>query len=703
MMRRISKSLILLLVALCLLVGCGPRLQPGGTASPNGENSPGASAVSTDAQVSAPGDDYDHNLFTKITVDDPNTIWAVAVDEQENIYTANYDKIMKIAPDGKQSVFADGLSKCYAVTYEDGVLYATAELNGVVINAYDAQGKLTQQHLPNLPADVEVMSIICLKGKNIIGLRAAKPNRAQYVFLYDLAGQNTKELTPDGVENASILGDGSILITSDMKERLVTVADWAHISDQDAPGIYKASWHLHDIVEGTTYTAVTGNKGLTFALLDTANKKKDDLPLFPKVQALMLPLLAHGGRLYGGCGAQLWVADAGKLRDSVADKKVLTVAIGELSSYNNSEFLDYFQRKHPEIIVRDLVSEMGDYSDEILADFLSGESECDVVVINIDSDLCQWARSGILMDLSENVSVTDALNNPMLFDGLKELCSIDGSVWGVPFWLGTEGFAINKKQFQALGLPIPGMDWTVDDMVNMSEACHEKGISLGNMWVSTFQFDPYYGITEHGGYKPGFDTPEFLEYALKKMESAKRGNIYFQGPEDAYTDHKGTFFKPRQWNETDLLWDCPFSYRTPMAEYLDEDSVVIPAEPAFDKDTPWTYPGGRIFCVPKSSKSPELAALFLSEWMDETFRREHSDIDKAFYKDFSQYKKLSAYPPGYEACFAYILRHSENIYHPSGLGFYQNTELAQQYEKGELSLEECLKKLQEEAEKRILG
>lgn len=176
-----------------------------------------------------------------------------------------------------------------------------------------------------------------------------------------------------------------------------------------------------------------------------------------------------------------------------------------------------FMAENPDITINLVPTQYGSssYRDKFLVAAQAGGGP-DALMVDIAWSP-QFAAIGLSLALDEYVP--DA--SEQYFGGPLETVTLDGSLYGLPFYTNALGMFYNKTAFEAAGLPLPVEGWTWDDFATAvdtlsSERMYGFGLQAG--WGGTFEFYPW--VWQTGGdflaedaSRPAFNDENAIEAA----------------------------------------------------------------------------------------------------------------------------------------------------------------------------------------------
>ncbi len=156
----------------------------------------------------------------------------------------------------------------------------------------------------------------------------------------------------------------------------------------------------------------------------------------------------------------------------------------------------------------------------------------------------EFADAGALMDLSDRVS--EANLDSDLVDGLVEAGTLDGALYGMPWYAGVRAFIYNTEIFDAAGVEPPTNWQELQDAVTTIKESQPDVIPFPIPGSSEFSLYPWVwgnggeiAVEEGDGYVAQIDSPESVE-----------GIEYFT---NLALEHDSSTPAAATWKETDVL------------------------------------------------------------------------------------------------------------------------------------------------------
>jgi raffinose/stachyose/melibiose transport system substrate-binding protein len=276
------------------------------------------------------------------------------------------------------------------------------------------------------------------------------------------------------------------------------------------------------------------------------------------------------------------------------------------------QFIDEFQREHPEIAVTFTPYRNTEYN-TIVSTALQGGGGPDIVHLRAYGGMEPLAEAGLIVPLNGEVEALDGFDPDILRGATNRA---DGRVYGVPFALQTVQVLYNEALFERLGLEEP-QTWA--EFLAVSEALEREGLrALANgakdPWTLETLFGAvapsYYGCSDF--YREvvagdaDFTDPRFIRALEKMVELRPYMADNYMGV--GYTDMQTLF----AYEQAGML--IGGSYELGVMEQLNPDleigSFAVPAENAGDPKCISFYVDGS-YGINASSPDQEEALEFI--------------------------------------------------------------------------------------------
>lgn len=192
------------------------------------------------------------------------------------------------------------------------------------------------------------------------------------------------------------------------------------------------------------------------------------------------------------------------------------------------QIADTFEAQNPNIKIDIQLTPYGQYWTKLEA-AATGEVLPDIFWIN-GPNIVKYASNGILMPIDDKVK-EDNIDLSLYPQGLIDLYTVDGKLYGIPKDWDLTVLWYNKKIFDEKGVEYPNENWTFDDMVEAARKLtdKEKGI-YGIAARPDTQEGLYNTIPQAGGFiisddrtKSGYDSPEAVEGTQIWVDLVKEG------------------------------------------------------------------------------------------------------------------------------------------------------------------------------------
>ncbi|NED10632.1 extracellular solute-binding protein [Streptomyces sp. SID9124] len=202
-----------------------------------------------------------------------------------------------------------------------------------------------------------------------------------------------------------------------------------------------------------------------------------------------------------------------------------------VSAQFQKEFVQGFEKAHPDIRARVQIQEWDGIGEKITAALASNDAPD--VIESGNTQVAQFAQSGGLLDLSDKV---DELNGKDWLKGLAEPGAYEGKQYGIPYYAANRVVIYRTDLFEKAGIDAKTIK-TRDQWIAATEKLNKggnQGIYLpGQTWyaLAGFVWDEGGDLATGSGdkWKGALDTPE----ALRGMEFYKKLQALGKGPKDA--------------------------------------------------------------------------------------------------------------------------------------------------------------------------
>ncbi|WP_330454568.1 MULTISPECIES: extracellular solute-binding protein [unclassified Streptomyces] len=202
-----------------------------------------------------------------------------------------------------------------------------------------------------------------------------------------------------------------------------------------------------------------------------------------------------------------------------------------VSAQFQKEFVQGFEKAHPDIRARVQIQEWDGIGEKITAALASNDAPD--VIESGNTQVAQFAQSGGLLDLSDKV---DELNGKDWLKGLAEPGAYEGKQYGIPYYAANRVVIYRTDLFEKAGIDAKTIK-TRDQWIAATEKLNkggEQGIYLpGQTWyaLAGFVWDEGGDLATESGekWKGALDTPE----ARRGMEFYKKLQALGKGPKDA--------------------------------------------------------------------------------------------------------------------------------------------------------------------------
>lgn len=121
-----------------------------------------------------------------------------------------------------------------------------------------------------------------------------------------------------------------------------------------------------------------------------------------------------------------------------------------------------FEKQYPQYELKIQITPYGEYPSKVLTLFLGGQPP------DVFQTWAQykpsWVQNGMLMDLTKRVESSSVANLSQFIPPAQESVRYQGKIWGTPFDFSAMIWFANLDLLDEAGLPVPPMNWTVDDL-----------------------------------------------------------------------------------------------------------------------------------------------------------------------------------------------------------------------------------------------
>ncbi len=162
------------------------------------------------------------------------------------------------------------------------------------------------------------------------------------------------------------------------------------------------------------------------------------------------------------------------------------------------------------------------FNDRMRMKFLAGEDDFDIVYHdNVNHMLAQILNYQLYMPLEGYEKIVSAYDNDYI-EGVKNLMSWDGHIYGVPHRIDASSFAVNEA-VETAGIPVPDESFTLDDFWSICETAYNMDGDCPPVTLEKNIF--FYGLeniiedaAKNGGLEKA-DVADFIENYLKYKEN----------------------------------------------------------------------------------------------------------------------------------------------------------------------------------------
>ncbi|MFV0415473.1 MAG: ABC transporter substrate-binding protein [Chthoniobacterales bacterium] len=200
-------------------------------------------------------------------------------------------------------------------------------------------------------------------------------------------------------------------------------------------------------------------------------------------------------------------------------------------------------------------------------------------------------------------------------------------LYGIPFGVNVLAIAYNQDLFDAAGLPYPQADWTLDDMLLCAEKLTRFDPETGRARVAGLGFRElghrYYGLSLLSEDQRHFmlNNEQGRKWMLRNLDLIYNKRILQRGSDMESIDRLTGFFSEQVAIIDVSTWDIRELRRNAHFRW---DIAAIPLGEG-GKRRVWASSAG--FCIPRSSKQPELAWKLLKKLSGKNFQRKMMDTN----------------------------------------------------------------------------
>lgn len=167
------------------------------------------------------------------------------------------------------------------------------------------------------------------------------------------------------------------------------------------------------------------------------------------------------------------------------------------------------------------------FVDNLRLKLLAGDDDYDVVMLeHTDELLASILNYNLYLPLEAYDSISSGFNK--YFDGVRDVMSYDGHIFGIPYYLTVEGFTSEDNTIDKLS-----SDYTLDDFWKL---CEEFGSSRLMFCTTLTNHKPFYyiisSILEDGMRKGDISRDTLLECIETYMKYRKAGSLNLNPPGD---------------------------------------------------------------------------------------------------------------------------------------------------------------------------
>ncbi|MEA4815868.1 MAG: sugar ABC transporter substrate-binding protein, partial [Lachnospiraceae bacterium] len=193
------------------------------------------------------------------------------------------------------------------------------------------------------------------------------------------------------------------------------------------------------------------------------------------------------------------------------------------------DIITAFEAKYPEIKIEPVVSSYGDYHAKLIT-MIAGGMAPDVM--RIDSYYFQdFTKLNAVENLDKFIARDNFSMDIYQPQGIKE-CSVGNSIYGLPWATAPLYLLLNLDVFEKLNIPLPKLDWTMDDFVRIVKKIKDSSNETYG-YATTFNnldvFFPF--IWAYGG---DLLNPEKTEFSLNDPKGYKAFEVFSELYQSGY-------------------------------------------------------------------------------------------------------------------------------------------------------------------------
>ena len=145
----------------------------------------------------------------------------------------------------------------------------------------------------------------------------------------------------------------------------------------------------------------------------------------------------------------------------------LHIIIEEVPEYDIVRTLtERFMAEHPDITVTFDAMPFDAMRDRILTSSLAPSAVYDVIIVD-NPWMEQFAQGGYLLPLDDRIAATPDYDFEDFFEPLRDVATVDGTIYGVPYYNYALGLIVRQDIFDEQGLAVPT---TLEEYVAVAQA-----------------------------------------------------------------------------------------------------------------------------------------------------------------------------------------------------------------------------------------
>lgn len=280
--------------------------------------------------------------------------------------------------------------------------------------------------------------------------------------------------------------------------------------------------------------------------------------------------------------------------------------------------VEEFHAENPGVRVQVVTTPAKDYYVKSLT-MLAGRAQVDLLWQGQGFGI--FAGRGTLMDLAPFIEKDPTFRLEEYDQTVVDWYRYKEKLYGIPYGVDVLAIAYNKDLFDAAGLPYPGSEWTLDEMLAYASkltrfAPDAKRTVVAGLGFMALDYR-YYGLSllSEDQRRFGLNNEQGRKWMERNLDLIYEKRILQRGSDMESIDRLTGFFNGQvamidvsTWDIKELRSHTPFRW----------DVATIPLG-VDGKRRGWASSAG--FCIARSSQQPELAWKLLKKLSGEHFQR----------------------------------------------------------------------------------